>query len=379
MERRSTTVRAALSATLLFAFAACEAKKSSNPLSPSVAGPIAGVEITAPRLVEPAQGFKFKENQQPIKLIVENSSTNGVRPVTYTFEVATDGGFGTRVFARSGVMPGEGRTSVQLDALELGRPYYWRVRAEDGANSSTYASAGFEMLPRALLTTPGPISPVNNVQVAERRPTLRVRNSERNSAVGPVTYFFMVAKDQAFTQISASGLVDESGNTSWMVDRELDYGLTHYWRVRATDGEVTTDWSQTQVFRAPNQPAGGGGGTGGGGGGNTGGACNASSAQAIVECERAKYGHMSHGQMLDFLRNVVRSLNRNGIGGGPYGILRKQSGTNCGGYSCDVLCAGQGSGQRQYDVLGDIEGDQSPGWSGPHTVPDIRVDVCEVQ
>jgi hypothetical protein len=88
---------------------------------------------------------------------------------------------------------------------------------------------------------------------------------------------------------------------------------------------------------------------------------------------------MSHGQMLDFLRNVVRSLNRNGIGGGPFGLLRKQSGTNCGGYSCDVICAGQGSGQRQYDVLGDIEGDQTPGWSGPHTLPDIRIDVCEVQ
>jgi hypothetical protein len=30
-------------------------------------------------------------------------------------------------------------------------------------------------------------------------------------------------------------------------------------------------------------------------------------------------------------------------------------------------------------VLGDIDGDQSPGWFGPNTVPDIRVDRCEVQ
>ena len=58
---------------------------------------------------------------------------------------------------------------------------------------------------------------------------------------------------------------------------------------------------------------------------------------------------------------------------------RKSGGTNCGGYSCDVLCAGSGSGQRQYDVLGDIDGAQNPGWNGPNTLPGIRVDVCEVQ
>src|SRR5687768_4467743 len=204
--KRSFRHVAAFSAAL--ALAACEAKKSSNPLSPSVAGPIAGVEITPPKLLEPAQGFKFKENQQPIKLLIENSGTSGVRPLSYTFEVATDTGFETKVFARSGVAPGEGgRTSVQIDRLELGRPYYWRARADDGANASTYSSAGFEVLPRALLTVPSAVSPVNNTQVASRRPTLQIRNSDHNSAVGSVSYFFVVAKDQAFTQIAASGMV----------------------------------------------------------------------------------------------------------------------------------------------------------------------------
>ena len=132
----------------------CEAQKSENPLSPSVAGPIPGVNISAPRLLEPAQGFKFKENQQPIKLVIENSNTNGVRPITYIFEVAADSGFATKVFARSGVVPGEGgRTSVQVDALELGRSYYWRARAEDGANNSVFSSAEFSVLPRATADT----------------------------------------------------------------------------------------------------------------------------------------------------------------------------------------------------------------------------------
>ena len=33
--------------------AACETSKSANPLSPSVAGPIPGVEITAPKPLSP--------------------------------------------------------------------------------------------------------------------------------------------------------------------------------------------------------------------------------------------------------------------------------------------------------------------------------------
>jgi hypothetical protein len=88
---------------------------------------------------------------------------------------------------------------------------------------------------------------------------------------------------------------------------------------------------------------------------------------------------MSHGQMLEFAKATVRSLNRNGISGAPFGILRKNGGTNCGGYSCDVICAGNGNGQRQWDILGDIEGDQWPAWGGPNTLPHIRVDLCEVQ
>ena len=375
MTRRSK-LHALLPAALIAALVACEAQKSSNPLSPSVAGPIPGVEITAPKLLEPSQGFRLKENQQPIKLMIENSSSSGVRPVSYIFEVASDLDFNTKVFARSGVTPGEnGRTSVQIDALELGRTYFWRVKADDGANASTYATADFSLLPRPVLTRPSAASPVDGAVQTTRTPLLRLNNSTHNEAVGDVSYFFVVARDQAFTQIVATGVVPEgSGVTQWTVDRELDYGFTHYWHARATDGEVTTDWSPTATFKAPAAPGGGGGG----GPTNPGGPCTGTTGLRIVECERAKYGFMSTGQMLDFMRAVARSLNANGIDGAPFGILRKSGGHNCGGYSCDVICSGSGNGQRQWDVLGDIDGSQTPSWGGPNTVPNIRVDTCVV-
>ena len=208
MERKNIRLAAVLPAVLLLALVACQAKKSENPLSPSVAGPIAGVSITAPVLLEPAQGIKYKESQQPIKLVIQNATTSGVRPITYTFEIATDSAFNTKVFARASVPPGDGgKTTVQADRLDLGRAYYWRARADDGANTSEYASANFEVLPKPDLSVPGLVSPINNASVTSRTPTLTVSNSTRNSAVGDVRYQFQVAKDAAFTSVSATGEV----------------------------------------------------------------------------------------------------------------------------------------------------------------------------
>lgn len=369
---RCSIAIAALSAAL----AGCEAKKSSNPLSPSVAGPIPGVEITAPKLLEPAQGFKFKESEQPIKLLIENASSTGVRPLSYTFEVATDNGFTTKVFSRSGVAPGSGgRTSVQLDRLEIGRGYFWRVRAEDGANTGPFATAGFEIFPKPAINPPNAVAPVNNAMTANATPVLTVRNSTTVGPVGNMSYEFQIAADQAFTQLVSAGIVPEGAGQTSMTSAALAGSRTYFWRARVSDGETTSAWMPTQSFQTPAAtpppspsptPA-------------PGGPCNSSNPQTIVECERAKYGHMSSSQTVQFLRSTAASLTRNGISSGPFGILRKASGSNCNGYSCDIICSGQGNAQKQWDVLSDAEGAQNPTWSGPSTVPNIRIDVCEIQ
>ena len=180
MTRTKFSPAAAVAAGLLFTLVGCEAKKSETPLSPSVAGPIPGVEISAPRLIEPSMGAKLKDAQQPIRLMIENSNTSGVRPLAYTFEVASDTSFSSKVFGRGSVPPGgDGKTSVQIDRLEIGRTYFWRVRAEDGANSGPFLTAQFEVLPKAFISAPTPTSPVNNEVVASRQPTLHVRNVDR--------------------------------------------------------------------------------------------------------------------------------------------------------------------------------------------------------
>ena len=377
MKRNPTFASASPALLFCLVLAGCEASKSSNPLSPSVAGPIAGVEITAPKMLEPAQGFKYKESQQPIKLLIENSATNGVRPVSYSFEVASDEGFNQKVYARSGVPQGDGgRTSVTVEKLDLGRGYYWRVRGEDGANVSTFAASTFEVLPKAQLNPPTGQSPANGATAGSKRPELVLGASDRNAAVGAVTYEFQVSSNAGFTAIVAAGLRGESGgSTGFIPDGDLASASTFFWRARATDFETTSGWSATMSFKTPaavSSPSPGPGPA-------PGGPCDSTNPDTIVKCERAKYGRMNDGQLLEFLKSTARSLNRNGIGGGPFGLLRKSSGNQCSGYSCDILCAGQGTSQRQYDILGDVEGSQSAGWGAAHTYPGIRVDVCEIQ
>ena len=93
---------------------ACEASKSSNPLSPTVQGPIPGVNITTPTTMTPSSGQKIAVDQQPITLTVQNATTNGVRPLSYVFEIATDANFATKVFTKDKVTPGgDGRTSLK--------------------------------------------------------------------------------------------------------------------------------------------------------------------------------------------------------------------------------------------------------------------------
>ena len=73
-----------------FSAAGCQVSKSSNPLSPSIAGPIAGVNLSQPSTLEPGQDWQIFMRDQPIKLLFANAATTGVRPITYTIEIASD-------------------------------------------------------------------------------------------------------------------------------------------------------------------------------------------------------------------------------------------------------------------------------------------------
>jgi hypothetical protein len=353
-----------------------KAEKSANPLGPSVAGPIPGVSIEAPTPLEPAQGSRIAVDQQPITLVIQNATTTGVRPLNYDFEIAADPGFVRRVFVREGISPGQnGRTTLRLpDPLATGRAYYWRARAKDGANTGPYSfTVLFNVFTPIVIGQAVALAPAGSI--AELGPRFSIGNAPRSGPVGPITYIIELASDDVFAnKLAIWQVAEQPGQTNLESPATLPANQQFYWHVRAADPTTSGPWSGTQAFRTPNLviPSPSVPGT----------PCGPpypTTPLGIVQCRRSQWSIIPHDQLVNFLRGVALDLNAAGVAGGPFGLLRKQGGTNCSGYSCDVLCAGQGNDQRQWDVLGDVEGAQTPAWIGPNVVPNIRVDICEIQ
>ena len=237
------------------AFAGCEAAKSANPTSPSVAGPIAGVNISPPTPVAPAQGSAIPATDQPVTLVVQNASTNGQRPISYRFEVAVDTDFSNKVATREGVEPGsDGKTTYRLpDALAPDRTYFWRSKAIDGANESAYSEAvSFKVVILAELQPPVPLTPIGAGTTSNLSPEFRVRNAARTGPVGSVSYTFEISENESFTAMVAIVTVPErAGETKFTLNQELRASTKHFWRARAFDENVSSAWCQTQSFVTP--------------------------------------------------------------------------------------------------------------------------------
>jgi hypothetical protein len=374
--RKSTSLF--LLVPVALSMAACELTKTENPLSPSVAGPIPGVQISAPKLLEPSAGAQIPGDKQPITLLLENSSSNGPRPLNYSFEVASDSNFNNLVFIREGVSPGDnGRTALTLpNALGTGRGYFWRAKAQDGANTGPYASmVGFNVFTPVSFDKPVPVSPVGGVKLTTYTPEFVFNNAPRAGSPGLVTYVIEVAANSSFSALVAAWQFPEQTNqTKFTAVSGLPQSSQLYWRARAFEASALGPWSDTATFITPTPVAPTPPPTTGGAGG----ACTSTTQVGVVTCRRNQFsGHMDAGQSVVFLKGVASDLNRLGTWGTGYGLLRKTNGASCGGYSCDIICRGSGTSQQQWDVLGDSDGAQTPNWGGPNGYPGIRVDSCD--
>ena len=248
---------------------ACAVEKSSNPLSPSVAGPIPGVNISAPDIVNPSSGARVSNDQQPVTLTLQNSSTSGVRPLSYVFEVAADTGFSNVLVTRGGVTPGEsGRTSLKLpDPLASQRTYYWRARAEDGANTGPFSVvSAFTIFTPVVLQPPVLASPIHATTVDSLLPRFVLTNSVRTGPAGSVSYLIELSNSDTFGSVLSAWVFDEQPNQTVLTSpAQLVGATTYFWRARAFESSASSAYSAPQAFRTPTPvvttPSGGGGGS----------------------------------------------------------------------------------------------------------------------
>jgi hypothetical protein len=374
----NTITKIVCAASLAVASAACETQKSLTPTSPNIAGPLANVTISTPAPVWPANGAEVL-NTEPLRLVFGNANSNSERKFWYVVELAADASFNTKLYTHPRVEPAAGQqTTITVDArLGSEATYYWRVKADDGANASDYSStAHFDIVIPVIIDAPVPASPINGATTANATPNLVVTNGRVEGRTGNVTYIYEVATDQGFSNVVSIALVGRNpGPTTTHTSAALPPG-TLYWRVTATNGKITSPASAVQSFKVPS-PAPGPGPGPGPGPVPQGDCSKGTTPEAILQCNRARYSSMGPTEIVQFLRQVARDLNKAGISGGPFGILVKPAGSNCHGYSCDIICSGNGGSQRQWDVLIDAGGTNGLTW---HEVgPGQTVRPCEIQ
>jgi hypothetical protein len=331
-----------LAVPLLFALTGCTLQKTENPLSPTVAGPLPGVNITAPNPVSPRDGIGILVEAQPISLILDNASTSGPRPLSYTFDVSTDAAFSSIVVTRSGIAPGEGgRTTFTLPSTLQARTYYWRSRAYDGANESLWSAyATFEIAIGAVYQPPGLVSPANGSTTSNLRPTFVWNNAARTGLpAGTVMYEAEGSDTSTFADKVSVPVAEQPGQTSVVLPQDLVPGRTFYWRVRAFDSKVQGPWSDVQSFKTPATSTGGGGTGGGGGGGFSGGSgwesCNPVPGEDLVRCIRQYFPYpRTEHEVFEITKRVAWLLRGQG-----FGLLIKRGGENVIPWQDDIFSA----------------------------------------
>ncbi|HEX8028233.1 MAG TPA: hypothetical protein VF491_07230 [Vicinamibacterales bacterium] len=288
-----------------------------------MAGPIPGVNITAPKALEPYAGSTLTFSNEPPTLLIENAGSSGSRTLWLQVEVGTDASFQQIVHQADQISLGaNGRTSYRLPApLGAGYTYYWRSRGVDGANAGPYSPvSSFSVVPPVVIDAPvatAPSGPINT-----NKPDFKVTNGGISGTSG-VGYRFEISRTADFSQIVAAPTVPVNGSgTTTMTLGELPYKTTYFWRVRASDGSKESQYSNTLQFTtvdAPAAPPPGGGGvpggvpTGNGGRAPDGGPLPSYGASVVAAVARANPGALQNscqdsGGSWQFMDQVVDTL-----------------------------------------------------------------------
>jgi hypothetical protein len=217
------------------------------------------------------------------------------------------------------------------------------------------------------VSAPTPQSPANGAKLTDiviSGITLSAAGATPNFASSAaLQYEFELTGPDGFRE--TSGVI---GSPTWQQSQTLEYATQYTWRLRAVQDGAAGPWSSNSTFTTTELPPEF--------------RCRPPFMSApldIMLCHLDLIGEFDEPEHhVLWLSRIARDFNFAGVPGGPYGILQKRTGNNCEGYSCDILCSGQGNNQLQFDVL---VNDEIPVWGGGGSdVHDgIRVDVCEIQ
>ena len=202
------------------------------PTTPSILYPLNNTEITTLNT----------------DIIVSNSEDPDSTTISYIFEIDTVNTFDSLNIIRSGNIP---TTSWRIEGLNDNTYYYVRAKASDGLAESQWSEVTgfFVNTQNDAPTTPVLANPSDGSGVNTFNPTLSVHNSTDIDR-DVLTYEFEVYGDLLMTTLVANitGVQETPQITSWTFPVNLTENNTYYWRARAYDGELYSEWMPSSSF-----------------------------------------------------------------------------------------------------------------------------------
>lgn len=246
---RTRSAAARVLGTIAFGAAAVLSNSCASSVAPS-----GNTTVATPALLAPANGALISNAKQPVTLTINNAFvTESSATVLYTFEVALDSAFASKVQTPTASPGSNGQTSVVLSPLAPGLTYYWHTRATGGSTVGTFSAAmNFAVGPALSLTAPTVVAPLSGA-MSSGFPTFTVTDSLRTGPITQVTYRFDVSTTSTFTSILLTATVPEtSGQTSFTppFSTPVPAGSLLFWRATAVDTPdgVTSAASPAQSF-----------------------------------------------------------------------------------------------------------------------------------
>ena len=186
------------------------------------------------------------------EVVVANSVDPDSTVLSYLFEADSSATFDSPNLARSGpVVEGQVATLWTLGGLLDNTRYFIRVKASDGLTESPWSPVVgiFVNTVNDPPTAPVLDNPSAGAGVNSATPTLAVRNATDLDG-DPLTYSFEVYADAALTSLVAQSdaLSETSPATAWTLPIALTENQTYFWRARASDGSLSSDWMPAAAF-----------------------------------------------------------------------------------------------------------------------------------
>ena len=197
----------------------------------------------------------FKENNltSPILNSPANNSTdvslnpnliwNEVEKATsYSIQVATSVDFSNPIINLNNILD----SNYNLSNLSYSTMYYWRVKAQNATLTSDWSDIWhFTTINETILEKPVLSEPANNEIDISINPNLIW-----NAVTGATGYSLQVSRNADMSDffIDIVNLTETNYNLSG-----LSYLTKYFWRVKATNVEIESDWSEVWSFTTINQ------------------------------------------------------------------------------------------------------------------------------